>query len=95
MNLIIFNCKIFIDTKKPYHIKYLHDKKIPRSLLETLEIHNIPINYQCRSGYCGSCRANLQFGIVQYYIQPLASFFSSTEILTCCCYPITHITLKI
>ena len=26
------------------------------SLLAALESHNIDVEYQCRAGYCGSCR---------------------------------------
>ncbi|URJ28291.1 class I ribonucleotide reductase maintenance protein YfaE [Candidatus Blochmannia vicinus (nom. nud.)] len=95
MNLMIFNCKIFIFSKKYLNIQFYHNNKKYRSLLEALEIHRIPLlNYQCRSGYCGSCRALLIKGKVQYHKEPLG-YTSSNEILTCCCAPIEHIILKL
>ena len=32
------------------------------SLLAALESHNIDVEYQCREGYCGSCRLRLGLG---------------------------------
>lgn len=29
------------------------------SLLAALESHNVEVEYQCREGYCGSCRTRL------------------------------------
>ncbi|URJ33132.1 class I ribonucleotide reductase maintenance protein YfaE [Candidatus Blochmannia vicinus] len=76
-------------------MQFYHNNKNYRSLLEALEIHRIPLlNYQCRSGYCGSCRALLIKGKVQYHKEPLG-YTSSNEILTCCCVPIEHIILKL
>ncbi|WHL25212.1 MAG: class I ribonucleotide reductase maintenance protein YfaE [Candidatus Blochmannia vicinus] len=92
---MIFNCKIFIFSKKYLNIRFSHNNNTYRSLLEALEIHHIPlINYQCRSGYCGSCRALLIKGKVRYHTEPL-SYINSNEILTCCCAPIEHIILKL
>ncbi|PVX40603.1 ferredoxin [Pasteurella langaaensis DSM 22999] len=54
------------------------------SLLETLESHNIHHEYQCRSGYCGSCRVKIKKGKVSYKELPLA-FLNPNEILLCCC----------
>ena len=31
-------------------------------LLAALESHNINVEYQCREGYCGSCRTRLVSG---------------------------------
>ncbi|MFC0309071.1 class I ribonucleotide reductase maintenance protein YfaE [Gallibacterium trehalosifermentans] len=59
-----------------------HDNQ--QSLLENLEQHNIPHEYQCRSGYCGACRTKLLQGKVSYRQPPLA-FLQSNEILLCCC----------
>ncbi|WP_331828661.1 class I ribonucleotide reductase maintenance protein YfaE [Candidatus Blochmannia sp. SNP] len=93
---MIFNCKILIFSEKYINIQFSNNNKTYRSLLEALEIHHhIPlINYQCRSGYCGSCRALLIKGKVRYHKEPL-SYVSSNEILTCCCAPIEHIILKL
>ena len=33
------------------------------SLLAALESHNIDVEYQCREGYCGSCRTRLVSGV--------------------------------
>ncbi|TNH03729.1 class I ribonucleotide reductase maintenance protein YfaE [Testudinibacter sp. TR-2022] len=59
-----------------------HDNRT--SLLQTLENHGILHEYQCRSGYCGSCRVKLLNGKVSYAETPLA-FLSANEILLCCC----------
>ncbi|EPV4597480.1 ferredoxin-like diferric-tyrosyl radical cofactor maintenance protein YfaE, partial [Shigella sonnei] len=34
------------------------------SLLAALESHNVAVEYQCREGYCGSCRTRLVAGQV-------------------------------
>ncbi len=60
----------------------LHDNQI--SLLENLEQHQIVHEYQCRSGYCGACRAKMLQGSVRYRQPPLA-FLQPDEILLCCC----------
>lgn len=54
------------------------------SLLEVLEKHGYIVEYQCRRGYCGSCRLKLTQGQVCYKIPPLA-FLQTDEILPCCC----------
>ncbi|AHM74906.1 class I ribonucleotide reductase maintenance protein YfaE [Yersinia hibernica] len=65
-----------------------------RNLLETLEHHQVPIEYQCRSGYCGSCRLRLLKGEVCYQQPPLA-FIQAGEILPCCCQPKGHIEIEL
>ena len=55
-----------------------------KTLLDTLEQQGIPIEYQCREGYCGSCRVKLVAGEVQYLTEPLA-FVADSNILICCC----------
>lgn len=46
------------------------------TLLLVLELNNIHLEYQCRSGYCGICRIELIKGEVFYLIkQPMAAFF--------------------
>ncbi len=54
------------------------------SLLAALESHRVCVEYQCREGYCGSCRMRLLKGEVSYSAQPLA-FVQQGEILPCCC----------
>ncbi|WP_416260488.1 class I ribonucleotide reductase maintenance protein YfaE [Gibbsiella quercinecans] len=63
-------------------------------LLDALERHNVQVEYQCRSGYCGSCRLKLVKGQVAYRQQPLA-FINDGEILPCCCMPLADIELEI
>lgn len=65
-----------------------------QNLLESLEAQGADPQYQCREGYCGSCRVELIEGDVYYYEEPLA-FINSNEILTCCCIPKTDLTLKL
>ncbi|WP_034944358.1 class I ribonucleotide reductase maintenance protein YfaE [Erwinia oleae] len=62
----------------------LHCKEEHRSLLDALESHKICVEYQCREGYCGSCRTRLLKGEVCYAAAPLA-FIEEGEILPCCC----------
>lgn len=54
------------------------------SLLSHLENNGIFHEYQCRSGYCGSCRVKIRSGKVSYPKAPLA-FIKPNEILLCCC----------
>jgi len=54
------------------------------SLLAALESHRVCVEYQCREGYCGSCRTRLLMGVVRYSATPLA-FVNQGEILPCCC----------
>ncbi|QMT41465.1 class I ribonucleotide reductase maintenance protein YfaE [Neisseria shayeganii] len=54
------------------------------TLLEALERTGHEVEYQCRSGYCGSCRLKLLSGSVGYRELPLA-FLAPSEILPCCC----------
>lgn len=54
------------------------------TLLEALERTGHEIEYQCRSGYCGSCRVKLLAGRVSYREMPMA-FIAQGEILACCC----------
>ncbi len=63
------------------------------SLLEALEASRIPAEYQCREGYCGSCRMTLRKGKVGYRTKPLA-FIQAGEILPCCCHPLTDIEIE-
>ncbi|WP_044172889.1 class I ribonucleotide reductase maintenance protein YfaE [Phytobacter massiliensis] len=54
------------------------------SLLVALESHRVAVEYQCREGYCGSCRCRLVAGQVDWLTEPLA-FIQPDEILPCCC----------
>lgn len=54
------------------------------TLLEGLERTGHQVEYQCRSGYCGSCRIPLVYGKVAYKEQPLA-YVGPGEVLPCCC----------
>ncbi|QPB42618.1 class I ribonucleotide reductase maintenance protein YfaE [Rodentibacter haemolyticus] len=54
------------------------------SLQDHLERNHIHHEYQCRSGYCGSCRVKIKKGKVSYAETPLA-FIQPDEILLCCC----------
>ncbi|QIQ41225.1 MAG: 2Fe-2S ferredoxin-like protein [Buchnera aphidicola (Aphis urticata)] len=66
------------------------------SLLSTLEKHNIHIGYQCKSGYCGTCRIQIIKGKIIYPIkQPIAALFKENEIFPCCCKPEGDIIIKI
>lgn len=59
----------------------LHENE---TLLEGLERTGHRVEYQCRSGYCGSCRLKILEGRVAYRDLPLA-FLDKDEILPCCC----------
>ncbi|OOF69377.1 class I ribonucleotide reductase maintenance protein YfaE [Rodentibacter caecimuris] len=59
-----------------------YQNQIP--LLDFLLQQGIPHEYQCRAGYCGSCRVKLRKGKVSYKEAPLA-FLQPDEILLCCC----------
>ncbi|MBG6241072.1 MAG: 2Fe-2S ferredoxin-like protein [Candidatus Symbiopectobacterium sp. Dall1.0] len=64
------------------------------SLLDVLEQHRVPVEYQCRSGYCGACRLRLVKGRVAYRQTPLACV-QHDEILPCCCMPVNDIELEL
>lgn len=64
------------------------------TLLDSLEAQNIEVHYQCREGYCGSCRVQLLQGEVHYNEEPMA-WVNDDEILPCCCIPKSDIKIKI
>ncbi|MFD0966422.1 class I ribonucleotide reductase maintenance protein YfaE [Seminibacterium arietis] len=64
------------------------------SILENLERHGIHHEYQCRSGYCGSCRAKIKKGEISYQEKPLA-FLNQDEILLCCSQAIEDLELDL
>lgn len=63
------------------------------SLLYILESHEILVEFQCREGFCGSCRMKLIKGGVIYTQSPLA-FIQKDEILPCCCLPAGDIDIE-
>lgn len=64
------------------------------TLLESLESQQVDVHYQCREGYCGSCRTQLLEGDVHYVTEPMA-WLNDGEILPCCCIPKSHIKIKL
>ena len=64
------------------------------SLLEGLERTGHAVEYQCRGGYCGSCRTTIISGDVSYSSTPLA-FVAAGEILPCCARPQGELVLEI
>ncbi|MDO5356143.1 MAG: class I ribonucleotide reductase maintenance protein YfaE [Conchiformibius sp.] len=54
------------------------------TLLDALERTGHQVEYQCKNGYCGSCRLKLLSGSVSYRDVPMA-FVMPDEILPCCC----------
>ncbi len=70
-----------------------HDPESP-SLLATLETNKVEVQYQCREGYCGACRASLCSGQVKYRQEPLA-FVREGEILLCCSQPVGDVEIKL
>ncbi|WP_199506687.1 MULTISPECIES: class I ribonucleotide reductase maintenance protein YfaE [unclassified Psychrobacter] len=62
---------------------YLHDSE---TLLDGLLRTGHNINYQCREGYCGSCRVQkiAHSEPIEYVTHPLA-MVDEDEILPCCC----------
>lgn len=64
------------------------------TLLDGLERTGHEVEYQCRAGYCGSCRVKLLSGSVTYVELPLA-FIGPDEILPCCCKLMSDINLDV
>ena len=63
------------------------------TLLEGLERTGHAVEYQCRNGFCGSCRIRLISGSISYTETPLA-FVAPDEILPCCCTVTEDITVE-
>ncbi|MBN3563356.1 class I ribonucleotide reductase maintenance protein YfaE [Aliamphritea spongicola] len=64
------------------------------SLLDALEAQEIPAPYNCRGGYCGTCKVRLIDGEVEQ-VQDALFDTVGDEILTCCCKPVGHIEIEI
>ena len=84
---------------KPVHAVHIVDGPAlefqhAHSLLESLESQDVQVHYQCREGYCGSCRTRLVEGEVHYTEEPLA-WVNDDEILPCCCIPKTAIKIEL
>ena len=56
------------------------------TLIEQLKKKDIPVFECCGQGICGSCRATLKSGSVQYVDEPLACL-DDDEIVLCCAKP--------
>ena len=65
------------------------------TLLEVLESKNIPMEYQCRQGYCGSCQVTLVEGQVEYNGEPPLAFIPDGCVLPCCCQPRSDLTVAL
>lgn len=63
-------------------------------LLDFLEKNNVPVQFNCREGFCGACRCKLVSGSVSYLYEPLA-FVRNGEVLTCCSVALTDLELEI
>ncbi|WP_445767783.1 class I ribonucleotide reductase maintenance protein YfaE [Rheinheimera sp.] len=74
----------------------VQNRNIPASgtLLESLEKAGVPIESQCRKGYCGACRATLTKGEVEYVTEPLG-FTRKGEVLACCCKPKANFDIEV
>ncbi|CAL4319721.1 Uncharacterized ferredoxin-like protein YfaE [Buchnera aphidicola (Periphyllus testudinaceus)] len=83
--------KIIIKNKNS-KIIYIKKKKI---LLTTLLKKNIKIDYQCKEGYCGTCRIILLKGKILYFKKNTLASLQKNEILSCCCSVISNIIIKI
>lgn len=70
------------------------EHKTDKTLIESIESAGIEMHFHCRQGFCGACRTKLIDGEVEYSIDPLA-FIDDNEILPCCCYPKTDLTIKL
>jgi ferredoxin len=73
--------------------KQITARQPANTLLEVFEQNQLPVEYQCRSGYCGACRMKLLKGQVSYQQTPLACM-QKGEILPCCCRAVSDIDLE-
>jgi len=88
-------------TKTPTPDQYIitiEQHKIPfepadKTLLNSLEKNNVDMHYHCRDGFCGACRVTLTSGQVEYPNGEPLAFVGDNEILTCCCIPVSDISL--
>lgn len=64
------------------------------TLLEQLERANVPVESQCRRGYCGACRTRVTKGEVEYSSEPLG-FTRKGEVLACICRPKSSLEIDV
>jgi ferredoxin len=64
-----------------------------QSILENLESAGVDANYQCRDGFCGSCRCQLLSGTVSYQ-QIALGVLKAGEVLICIAKAESNIELK-
>lgn len=53
-----------------------------KTILQSIEMHNIAFNKGCNNGFCGSCRCKKIQGKISYIQQPLA-MMNKDEIIPC------------
>ncbi|MFT7410994.1 MAG: ferredoxin [Oleispira sp.] len=90
MDKAVHNVSIINGSLPAKNVSFQH----ANSLLESLEAQEVTVSYQCREGYCGSCRIQLLEGEVHYTEEPMA-WINDDEILPCCCIPKTAIRIKL
>ena len=65
------------------------------SLLDSIEAQQLDIDYNCRAGFCSSCKCELVNGEVEQIQTPNPVIpLKEGEILTCCSRPKTDIDLR-
>ena len=65
-----------------------------QSLLETMQEQQVNLYYECREGYCGTCKLKLVAGDVRYRTEPTTPL-AADECLPCCAYPFSDVTLEL
>lgn len=82
---------------KPVYAVHMGEQQMQfqhaNNLLESLESQGADAHYQCREGYCGSCRVRLLEGEVHYIEEPMA-WVNDDEILLCCCIPRSNLKIQ-
>ena len=63
------------------------------TLLHNLKKSGILLEYQCQSGYCGSCRCLLRSGHIAYKTPPMAAL-NTGEVLPCIAYAQSNIHIE-
>ncbi len=71
----------------------LFDETKERNILDCLEKQGVEMDSHCRAGFCGACRVKLQRGQVRYPGGPPLACLRESEILPCCCEPVTDIEI--
>lgn len=65
------------------------------SLLDSIEAQGYNIDYNCRAGFCCSCKVKLLQGRVDYIQSPSPVVpLKDNEILACCCRPASDVELR-